>query len=508
MKVAQMHVGKTTHGSFAKLVRYMAPLILIASLTTTASSVNASTYVDSVNLGVAADYSIVAGAAITIGSGNVLTGETISGVLGASSGPWRAASLASANAAARTATSSSAATVFPVNRNFTAGVYRYTSYMLATGEITLDAQNDPNAVFIFQIGGYLSTEAGFRVLLANGANPANVFWQVDTYFAPGASTNFKGIVMAGSYVTTGADVILAGKVFALGGAVTIGASNIFTNSLIIQTVSWNPSLTIPSTSSPLVIDAATGNGGGLVTYAISDAGTTNCTIVSSTRTLSYTSAGSCTVIATIASTGTYAGATMSKTFVLSTPSSPTTTPNSPTTTPNSPTTTPTPSNSSSSTNSSTSTNLSTSADSSTSVLTNSKKTLQLVDGSLRVFLRGIGTTGKILSRDRDGALSLRYGGHIQIQQATGFAPNSIVRIYIMSPQKLLRTFRTDAYGKFSGSVVVPPRGNSGRRMLKMTGYKTMGAYRTLWIRARFPSSSATHSSTCHIHITKTIVRAC
>jgi hypothetical protein len=142
------------------------------------------------------------------------------------------------------------------------------------------------------------------------------------------------------------------------------------------------------------------------------------------------------------------------------------------------------------------------------VLTNSKKTLQLVDGSLRVFLRGIGTTGKILSRDRDGTLSLRYGGHIQIQQATGFAPNSIVRIYIMSPQKLLRTFRTDAYGKFSGSVVVPPRGNSGRRMLKMTGYKTMGAYRTLWIRARFPSSSATHSSTCHIHITKTIVRAC
>jgi len=473
MKVAQMHVGKTTHGTFAKVVKYMVPFILIGSLVTTASSVNASTYVDPINLGVAADYSIVAGAAITIGSGNVLTGETISGVLGASSGPWRAASLASANAAARTATSSSAATVFPVNRNFTAGVYRYTSYMLATGEITLDAQNDPNAVFIFQIGGYLSTEAGFRVLLTNGANPANVFWQVDTYFAPGASTNFKGIVMAGSYVTTGADVILAGKVFALGGAVTIGASNVLTNSLMTQTATWNPSLTVPSTSSPIVIDAATGNGGGQVTYAISDAGTTNCTIVSSTRTLSYTSAGSCTVIATIASTGTYAGATMSKTFVLSTPSSPTTTPNSP-----------------------------------TSVLTNSKKTLQLVDGSLRVFLRGIGTTGKILSRDRDGALSLRYGGHIQIQQATGFAPNSIVRIYIMSPQKLLRTFRTDAYGKFSGSVVVPPRGNSGRRMLKMTGYKTMGAYRTLWIRARFPSSSATHSSTCHIHITKTLVKAC
>jgi len=507
-----MQVGKTTHGSFAKLVRYMVPFILIGGLATTASSVNASTYVDPINLGVAADYSVVAGAAITIGAGNVLTGETISGVLGASSGPWWAASLASANAAARTATSSSAATVFPVNRNFTAGVYRYTSYMLATGEITLDAQNDPNAVFIFQIGGYLSTEAGFRVLLTNGANSANVFWQVDTYFAPGASTNFKGIVMAGAYVTTGADVILAGKVFALGGAVTIGASNILTNSLMIQTVSWNPSLTVPSTSSPIVIDAATGNGGGLVTYAISDAGTTNCTIVSSTRTLSYTSAGSCTVIATIASTGTFAGATMSKTFVLSTPSSATTTPSSATTTPSSATTTP----SSATTTPSSTSSISTTGSSSgttngtnTNVsFTSSKSILHLADGNLHFFLRGIGARGTVLNRDRDGMLSLRFGGQLQIMQAKGFAPNSLVRISIMSPQKLLHLFRTDAQGMLTGSVYLPPSSHAGVRMFKVSGYKSTGAYRTLWIRTRFPSSSATHSSTCHIHITKTIVRAC
>jgi hypothetical protein len=134
--------------------------------------------------------------------------------------------------------------------------------------------------------------------------------------------------------------------------------------------------------------------------------------------------------------------------------------------------------------------------------------LHLADGNLHFFLRGIGARGTVLNRDRDGMLNLRFGGQLQIMQAKGFAPNSLVRISIMSPQKLLRLFRTDAKGMFTGSVYLPPSNHSGVRMFKVTGFKSTGAYRTLWIRARFPSSSATHSSTCHIHITKTIVRAC
>jgi hypothetical protein len=105
-------------------------------------------------------------------------------------------------------------------------------------------------------------------------------------------------------------------------------------------------------------------------------------------------------------------------------------------------------------------------------------------------------------------LSLRFGGQLQIMQAKGFAPNSLVRISIKSPQKLLHLFRTDANGMFTGSVYLPPSSHAGVRMFKVAGYKATGAYRTLWIRARFPSSSATHSSVCHIHITKTLVKAC
>ena len=454
-----MHAGKSIHNSFAKLLKYVVPFILIGNLATTASSVNASTYIDSVNLGAAADYSIVAGAAISIGAGNVLTGETISEVLGSSSGPWWAASLASANAAARTATSSSAATVFPVNRNFTAGVYRYTSYMLATGEITLDAQNDPNAVFIFQIGGYLSTAAGFSVLLTNGANPANVFWQVDSYFAPGASTNFKGIVMAGAYITTGADVVLTGKAFALGGAVTIGASNILMNSTAQTTTTPTTPITTPTTPiTPITTPPLTNTS---PTTPITTPPLTNTTPPTPTTTQPITVTGSLPVNPTSVS----------------------------------------------STDSSSSTS-STSTKTASVVLTSSKNTIHFADGNLHLFLRGIGARGTILNRDRDGMLSLRVGGQLQIRQAKGFAPNSLVRVYITSPVKLLRLFRTDANGMFTGSVFLPPNSHSGVRMFKVTGYKSTGAYRTLWIRARFPSTRSTHSSDCHVHLTKTLVKAC
>ena len=422
-----MYLRKVKSGSFSNLMRCVAPVILIGSLAPTASVVRASAYTESVNLGVAAEYSIVAGSAISIGTSTVLTGETISGVSGATSGPWMAATLASGNAAARTATSSSGATNLPVNRTVTPGVYRYTSYMLATGEITLDAQNDPNAVFVFQIGGYLSTEAGFRVLLTNGTNPANVFWQVDSYFSPGASTSFKGIVMAGSYVTTGAAMTLNGKMFALGGAVTIGASNVITDSVL--------------------------------------------------------SSNSAT---------------------------PTGTPLTPTGTPSTPAGTPTGTNSLSlggvpgGTNGTNGTN----GANGTIIFTSSKDTMHLVDGNLQILLRGVGTTGKFLVRGRNGILNLRFGGSLQIRQAKGFAPNSLVRVSMLSPTRLLRTFRTNSLGTFSGSVYLPSSNHSGVRMLKVTGYKTTGAFRTLWVRAQFPSSKSTHSGNCHIHITKTLVRAC
>ena len=58
------------------------------------------------------------------------------------------------------------------------GIYRYNASALLTGPLTLDAEGDPNAQFVFEIGSPLTTESASSVLLVNGASPCNVYWQV------------------------------------------------------------------------------------------------------------------------------------------------------------------------------------------------------------------------------------------------------------------------------------------------------------------------------------------
>ena len=78
-----------------------------------------------------------------------------------------------------------------------------------TGTLTLDAQGDPDAVLIFQIGSTLITASNSSVSLINGADPCNVFWQVGSSATLGSDTDFVGTIMALasiSTVNTGADI--------------------------------------------------------------------------------------------------------------------------------------------------------------------------------------------------------------------------------------------------------------------------------------------------------------
>src|ERR1700687_5997491 len=60
----------------------------------------------------------------------------------------------------------------------TAGVYCFSSSAQLTGTLTLNAQGDPNAVFLFQIGSTLTTASNSSVVVINGGQDENVFWQV------------------------------------------------------------------------------------------------------------------------------------------------------------------------------------------------------------------------------------------------------------------------------------------------------------------------------------------
>jgi hypothetical protein len=105
-------------------------------------------------------------------------------------------------------------------QTFTRGVYKAASFSL-TGSLTLDAQNDPAAVFVFQAGSTLTTTASSHMNLINGAQACNVFWQVGSSATLGASSTFTGTILAFTSISTAGSVAMNGRVLAHNGAVTL-----------------------------------------------------------------------------------------------------------------------------------------------------------------------------------------------------------------------------------------------------------------------------------------------
>ena len=110
---------------------------------------------------------------------------------------------------------------------FSPGLYKTSSAVtLNSGNVTLDAQGDPNAVFVFQIGSTLVAAAGTQVNLINGAQSANVFWQVGSSATLNSSVAFVGNIIAYTTVTLGTDATLHGRAMASNGAVTLLSNKI------------------------------------------------------------------------------------------------------------------------------------------------------------------------------------------------------------------------------------------------------------------------------------------
>ena len=108
-----------------------------------------------------------------------------------------------------------------VGQTLTAGVYTSTSSLAISGDVTLDAQGNPDAVFIFQISSTLTTGSGSHVVLANGAKACNVFWQVGSSATLGTNSVFKGNILALTSITITTGVNLEGRALARNGAVTL-----------------------------------------------------------------------------------------------------------------------------------------------------------------------------------------------------------------------------------------------------------------------------------------------
>jgi hypothetical protein len=238
----------------AKLFMPAIATVLVAIITPLISnSATAGTPEPSINLGSASAFAVLAGSAITNTGPTTATG-TAGGDMGSDPTPAFTgfgsidtvgtkyvvgspgiAAVATAKADLLLAYNQAVA-LTPTNfvtadlggQTLTSGVYNSAASIGLTGTVTLDAQNNPEAVFVFQAGSTVLATAGSSVQLINGAQACHVFWQVGSSATFGAASNFAGHVLAYTAITTGAGATFRGSLLASNAAVTID-SNTFVN---------------------------------------------------------------------------------------------------------------------------------------------------------------------------------------------------------------------------------------------------------------------------------------
>lgn len=142
-------------------------------------------------------------------------------------------------------------------RTLTPGVYCSASAMGLTGTLTLDAQGDSNAVFIFQIGSALTTASASQVRMINGGQSCNIYWQIGSSATMGTGSSFLGNVLASSSVTMTTGTSSTGRLIALNGALTLDGTTV----TVCALAPGNASLTKAFTPSAI-------NPGGLSTLTV------------------------------------------------------------------------------------------------------------------------------------------------------------------------------------------------------------------------------------------------
>src|ERR1051325_4896527 len=107
------------------------------------------------------------------------------------------------------------------------GLYKSTSSLeISSGDLTLDAQGDPNAVWIFQMASTFITTVGRQVILTGGAKAANIYWQFGSSATLGTISVVKGNILALASITLNTGATLEGRALARTAAVSLDSNTV------------------------------------------------------------------------------------------------------------------------------------------------------------------------------------------------------------------------------------------------------------------------------------------
>ncbi|MEJ8758370.1 ice-binding family protein [Pontibacter sp. H259] len=163
---------------------------------------------------------------VGVGTGAQLTGFAAGSIKGTThiNNSVSLTALSDLSSAYTTYTQKPATRVLPAtigNELFTAGVYKMNGSVTVTGPLVLDANHDPNATFIFQVGKDLQVNANVTIALVNGAKVNNVLWLVTDNAVIGQGAYFKGNLVARQTITVQNDAAVLGRVMSINDVITL-----------------------------------------------------------------------------------------------------------------------------------------------------------------------------------------------------------------------------------------------------------------------------------------------
>jgi hypothetical protein len=145
----------------------------------------------------------------------------------------------------------------------TPGVYCFASSAQLTGTLTLNAQGNPAAVFIFKTGSTLTTASNASVAVINGGIVCNVFWQIGSSATLGTNTTFAGNILALTSITLTTGSRVFGRTLARNGAVTLDTNVVDRSAcaVICPTITLSPSVLPTGTAGIAYSQTLTPSGG-------------------------------------------------------------------------------------------------------------------------------------------------------------------------------------------------------------------------------------------------------